>query len=82
MRRRYATPLPSTASFRDCPIPDFVKVYFVQTIHRVDMVLLDLEDQVPVDSPKRNRLANYGGAGILYCQAGLSVLLLLRFDSP
>ena len=37
----------------------------------------DLEDKAPVDSPKLNRLADYGGAGILYCQAGLSVLLLL-----
>ena len=45
------------------------------------MVLPDLEDKVPVDSAKRNWLADYGRAGILYCQAGLSVLLLPRFDS-
>ena len=45
------------------------------------MVSPDLEDKVPVDSANRNWLADYGGAGILYCLAGLSVLLLPRFDS-
>ena len=45
------------------------------------MVLPDLEDKVPVDSTKRNWLADYGRAGILYCLAGLSVLLLPRFGS-
>ena len=45
------------------------------------MVSPDLEDKATVDSAKRNRLADCGGAETLYCQAGLSFLLLPRFDS-
>ena len=41
-----------------------MKVDFVQTIHRVDLVLPDPEEKVTVDSAKRTRLADYGGPGL------------------
>ena len=51
----------------DPPIPDLVKACFDQTIHRLKVLLPDLEDKVPIDSAKRDWLADDGRAGTLYC---------------